>query len=177
VNFFDGGTLWVPVIGWSPNTMNALAYSIVTASAAGLLMGFAMKPGGALADRPIGPQILISGANNRVIDNDGWYADSGLGAYTGQVPEYVLGTDWTQPQTYDVAYADVAPMAEATPVADDEAPASRPDPNPVQTVYVAAPAPMKAHNPSEDGDILAGLHDDDPQVVDVSDNSGDAQTS
>jgi len=152
--------------------MNALAYSIVTASVAGLLAGFAMKPGSALADRPIGPQILISGANNRVIDNDGWYANAPFGNYNGQVPEYVLGTDWTHPQTYDAAYVEppATPDPAETAVADTGdfvAPIEIP----------AEPRVTKAHLPSEDGDILAGVHDDGPQVIHVSATDDDAQTS
>ena len=155
--------------------MNALAYSIVTAATAGLLMGFAMKPGGALADRPIGPQILISGANNRVIDNDGWYANSQLASYNGQTPEYVLGTDWTHPQTYEVAYADTAEAPAAAPVEDAVADAGD-FATPVEVP--AEPKLVKAHTPSQDGDILAGLHDDDgPQVIHISATEDDTQAS
>ncbi|MGE5501358.1 MAG: hypothetical protein ACM3W4_05480 [Ignavibacteriales bacterium] len=152
--------------------MNALAYSIVTASVAGLLTGFAMKPGDALADRPIGPQILISGANNRVIDNDGWYADTQLANYNGQVPEYVLGTDWTQPRTYETAYSETtpAPITVETAAADPDdfaAPLDTPE----------QPRVTRAHLPSEDGDILAGVHDDGPQVIHISATDDDAQAS
>jgi hypothetical protein len=153
--------------------MNALAYSILTASVAGLLAGFAMKPGGALADRPIGPQILISGASNRVINEDGRYAQARLASYNGQTPEYVLGTDWTQPPAYDVAYADPAaePVLEtaAADPGDFVAPVEIPE----------QPKLAKAHMPSEDGDILAGLHDDGPQVIYVSATSDedDSQAS
>lgn len=153
--------------------MNALAYSIMTAGVAGLLAGFAMKPGGALADRPIGPQILISGANKRVIDNDGWYANAPLGGYNGQVPEYVLGTDWSQPQTYEAAYVD--PIPAPAPI---ETTAAEPGDFVAPAPISEQPKAAKAHVPSEDGDILAGLHDDDgPQVIYVSSTSDDAQAS
>lgn len=151
--------------------MNALAYSIVTASVAGLLTGFAMKPGDALADRPIGPQILISGANNRVIDNDGWYADTHFISYNGQMPEYVLGTDWTQPRPYDVAYTDATAAAPVETVAVDPGDFAAPVEIP------AEPKVTTAHLPSEDGDILAGLHDDGPQVIHLSATDDDAQAS
>ena len=154
--------------------MNALAYSIVTASVAGLLAGFAMKPGGALADRPIGPQILISGASNRVIDEDGWYAQARLASYDGQTPEYVLGTDWTQPPAYDVAYADEAAPAEAVQetVADEPGDFAAP-------VKVSSPPQIveKPRYPSEDGDILAGLGDHGPKAIEVSATADDALTS
>ena len=152
--------------------MNALAYSIVTASVAGLLAGVAMKPGDALADRPIGPQILISGASNRVINEDGWYANSSMANYNGQIPEYVLGTDWTQPQTYEATYTD-ATVTAAAPIetADDAG-------NYVAPVEIpASPKLAKAHLPSEDGDILAGMHDDGPQVIHLSATDDDAQAS
>lgn len=158
--------------------MNALAYSIVTASVAGLLTGFAMKPGDALADRPIGPQILVSGANNRVIDNDGWYADTQLVAYNGQVPEYVLGTDWTQPQTYNVAYVDEAPQA--APAVEDVAVAVADPSGFAAPVKISSPPnATKTHLPSEDGDILAGLHDAGGSgVIEVSATADDdTQTS
>jgi hypothetical protein len=162
--------------------MNALAFSILTASVAGLLTGVAMKPGTALADRPIGPQILVSGANNRVINADGWYAAPQLTGYNDQVPQYVLGTDWTQPSTYAVAYADELPQAE--PVADvevtDEVQVARNDGDFVAPVKVSSPPEVAtpAHYPSQDGDILAGLHDaGGPSAIEVSAAPGDTQTS
>jgi len=152
--------------------MNALAYSIVTASVAGLLAGVAMKPGNALADRPIGPQILVSGANNRVINADGWYAAPQLTGYNGQVPQYVLGTDWTQPPAYDVAATEQLPQAE--PVAEVEV--AQDDGDYVAPVKVSSPPQIatRAHYPSQDGDILAGLHD---EAVAASATPDDAQTS
>lgn len=146
--------------------MNAMVYSIVTAAVAGLLTGFAMKPGSALADRPVGPQILISGANNRTVDNDGWYATSQLASYNGQLPEYVVGSDWMQRRSYDVADTAPAPVEEAAA-----------DPGDFAAPMEAPAEPKKVHTPSQDGDILAGLHDDDgPQVIRLS-ATDDAQAS
>lgn len=138
--------------------MNALAYSIMTASVAGLLAGVAMKPGDALADRPVGPQILVSGANNRVINADGWYAAPQLAGYSGQVPQYILGADATQQPAYDVASIDEAPQAEPAAevqVASDDGDFASP-------VKVSSPPQVATpvHYPSQDGDILAGLHDE-----------------
>jgi hypothetical protein len=135
-----------------------------------------MKPGNALADRPIGPQILVSGANNRVINADGWYAAPQLAGYNGQVPQYVLGTDWTQPATYNVAATEQLPQAE--PVAEVEV--AQDDGDFAAPVKVSSPpqvATTRAHYPSRDGDILAGLHDDSPQAVAASTTTDDAQTS
>ena len=156
--------------------MNALAYSIVSASVAGLLVGAAIKPGDALADRPIGPQILISGASNRVIDEDGWYAQAQLASYNGQVPEYVLGTDWTLPPAHDVA--DVDETAQAPVAAVEEAVADEPG-DFAAPVKVSAPPTVAAapRYPSEGGDILAGLGDHGPGVIEVSATADDSVTS
>ncbi|HEX6859889.1 MAG TPA: hypothetical protein VF138_06785 [Caulobacteraceae bacterium] len=125
----------------------------------------------ALADRPIGPQILISGASARTIDNDGWYSDVDMTSYSGEVPDYVLGTDWTRPVAYDSgeAYVEYVSNVEETRKAPAPAtpavythPIKKPKPKPIQVSY-----------PSQDGDILAGLHDgwprSEPQVVEIDD--------
>jgi hypothetical protein len=153
--------------------MNALHYSIATAAMAGLLTGGVMKLGpNALADRPIGPQILVSGASKRVIDANGWYADVQFAGYNGEVPDYVLGTDWTQPQVYDVAFEDEAysytPADELAPAQIEKAVLVEDTPRteePAQT--------MEVSYPSVDGDILGGLHDEPsaPQVVQIAADS------
>jgi hypothetical protein len=62
------------------------------AAAAGLLMGAAAKPDLAAGDRPEGPQILAgwSGVRSTGPFDDG----ATLASYNGQIPDYVLGTDW-----------------------------------------------------------------------------------
>lgn len=155
--------------------MRAVYVSIASACLAGIMTGGAMKLGpDALADRPIGPQILISGATNRTINNDGWYSDVNLTSYTGEVPEYVLGTDWTRPVAYDggdEAYVEYVSNVEEAQKAPAPATVA------VYTHPVKKPQPPKAVKisyPTEDGDILAGLHDGwpttEPQVVEIDDD-------
>lgn len=146
--------------------MKALSYAIATAAFAGLLTGGAMKLGpDALADRPTGPQILISGASKRVIDTNGWYADARLMSATGEVPEHVLGTDWTQPVSYDVAYEEPLPVEE--PYVEQAAY------EPPAVKVTNPPEPVEVAYPSVDGDILAGLHEAPApdQVVEVGPDS------
>lgn len=153
--------------------MTALKYSIATAAIAGLLTGGVMKLGpDALADRPNGPQILVSGASKRVIDANGWYADVQFAGYDSEVPAYVLGTDWTQPRVQDIAFEDESydyipadelaePQIEKAVYVEDE-------------VKVTTPAePQRVAYPSADGDILAGLRDEPApaQVVEIETDS------
>ena len=156
--------------------MKALYLSLVSASVAGFLTGGVMKLGpDALADRPVGPQILLSGAANRVIDNDGWYADAILMSYSdAQVPEYVVGTDFTQPASYeydatdyDSGYNLVAyPNGDTRKVPAPATPAvyTHPvKPKPDKPRVVEAP-----RYPSIDGDVVGGASSwSQPQVVDL----------
>lgn len=64
------------------------------AAAAGLIMGAAMKPDLRADDRPEGPQIFAgwSGARSTgPFDHASPYA-----VYAGEIPDYVIGTDWLQ---------------------------------------------------------------------------------
>lgn len=151
--------------------MKALHYSIVSACVAGILAGGAMKLGpDTLAERPIGPQILISSATNRVIDNDGWYAEAILTNYSGEIPEYVLGTDSTRPFIYDVAYEPV----EYTYVEEETAKAPPPATPAVYTRPVVKETkpdkPQPVSYPSLDGDIVGEIRNGWPapaQVVQI----------
>jgi len=153
--------------------MKPLHYSLATAAIAGLLAGGVMKLGpDALADRPGGPQILVSTASKRVVDNNGWYADTQLIGHNGEIADYVLGTDWTSPASYDAAVVDYGhheyePLPEEQPVevVEHEAAAEAAAPEPVvETASVSYP--------SMNGDILGGLSGwPPPAQVDVSDES------
>ena len=92
------------------------------ALAAGLLLGAAMKPDLAAFERPEGPQIISQGPQagpTGPFDDRLTYA-----GYSGQIPDYVLGTDWkklveaplpaAEPEP-DVTYYD-------SPVLDEEPP-------------------------------------------------------
>ena len=62
------------------------------AAAAGLLMGAVTKPDLRADDRPEGPQILAGWAGARP---PGPFDDGAtVASYQGQLPDYVLGTDW-----------------------------------------------------------------------------------
>jgi len=140
--------------------MKALHLSIATAALAGLLSGGVMKLGPeALADRPAGPQILISGASKRVIDGNGWYADAQLIGSTGEVPEYVIGTDWTRPVE--------APYEEASYDVPAEEPAVEEAAYVPPVTVTTPPEPTLVSYPSVDGDILAGLHETPAQTAEV----------
>jgi hypothetical protein len=67
------------------------------AAAAGLLMGAAAKPELNVDDRPEGPQIMAgwSGVRSTGPFDDG----ATFASYNGQIPDYVLGTDWKKSLT------------------------------------------------------------------------------
>jgi hypothetical protein len=85
---------------------------------AGLLMGAAMKPNLDADDRPVGPQILAgwSGARSTGPFEDG---AASFAAYSSQIPDYVIGTDWRKALAQPIAYAE---PQERMQVADAEAP-------------------------------------------------------
>lgn len=90
------------------------------ALAAGLLMGAAAKPDLAADDRPEGPQIMAGwpGARSTGPFDDG----ATFASYKGQLPDYVLGTDWKkslappplprEPREERLARNDDAPLPE-----------------------------------------------------------------
>jgi hypothetical protein len=80
------------------------------AAVAGLLMGAVARPDLRADDRPEGPQILTvaGGARSTGPFDDG----QSFASYRGQVPDYVLGTDWKK-----ATAAPSAQMAEAPPPA------------------------------------------------------------
>jgi len=136
--------------------MTPLKMSVASAVIAGLLTGGVMKLGpDALADRPTGPQILVSGEARRAIDADGWYADTQMISSNGEIPEYVLGTDWTQ-----VVGSDAPVYEDYTyePVAEERAPTIEEAAYPTTVKIVSAPDDAdEVAYPSEKGDILGGL--------------------
>ena len=130
--------------------MKALFYGIAISAAAGLLTGGFMRYSERPWDEiPEGPQILVSGPSARNADPGG-YGGAVLTGYSGEVPEYVVGTDWLQPAVYEVAYDEPAyePVVYEHPIreAATETPVQAPAPEMTRTVY-----------PSVDGNVLAGL--------------------
>ena len=113
----------------SNHDLKILIQGVAGVAACGLLMGAAMQPN--LDEHAVeGPQILAPAGGAR---GDGPAGDAGIGAYAGQLPEYVTGTDWTRPPP--VQYAADTPVADDTDVvvlaADD-------DPQPVPAATRAA---------------------------------------
>lgn len=148
----------------------ALYYSIASAAFAGLLTGGVMKLGpDALAEHG-GPQILITGSGKRVADQGYDRAGALFTSHNGQIPEYVVGTDWTQPQSVmagDVYAYDVYQQA-AYDEADSYAPtAPAPNPNIDDAVFVAPvkisspPKPKPVSYPSVDGDVVGDADEDE----------------
>jgi hypothetical protein len=109
------------------------------AVAAGLLMGAAMKPDLEADNRPAGPQVIAEGPQappSGPFDDRAAYA-----SYGGQIPDYVLGTDWKKLPQAPVTggrYDDYDRYAAA-----DEAPAAE--------VGTYTPAVYHADDPSIDG--------------------------
>ena len=83
--------------------MRALMVSAATAVIGGLLMGAAIRPTESdLHEEPVGPQIISDGA---------WEGDiAAVGSVyrrVGPLPDYVIGTDWAHPKTYEPQIAAV----------------------------------------------------------------------
>jgi hypothetical protein len=106
-------------------------------------MGAAMKPDLAADDRPAGPQVIAEGPQ---APPSGPFDDRAAHAsYGGEIPEYVLGTDWkklTQAQSTGGLYLDDGYAAAA-----DEAPAAE-----VGTYAAAVYREPAAASASLDGD-------------------------
>jgi hypothetical protein len=86
--------------------LKRIAAGVAVACTAGLLMGAALRPDLDEHDAA-GPQMLMGDGGPRKV-----FAayDQGMAAYSGQVPEYVVGTDWTRPRA----------MPEPRPVAAED---------------------------------------------------------
>jgi hypothetical protein len=118
------------------------------AAVAGLLFGGAMKPNLRGDERPEGPQIFTgwSGARSTGPFDDGLT----LAYWQGQIPDYVVGTDWKQ----QIAWREEPDVIEAVPytdyiASDEEAPEpvqyamtrwDEPPPEPVQFPSLAGGA-------------------------------------
>ena len=100
----------------------AFYYSIASAAVAGLLFGGVMKLGPDALAETGGPRILVTGVGKRAVAPE--YNSGGVlfASRNGEIPEYVIGTDWTQPVDFALAgavdfYGDprVATAIERTP--------------------------------------------------------------
>lgn len=95
------------------------------ALAAGILLGGAMQPQLYEGDRPAGPQMVADFAGER--STGPFDPGTTFAAYHGNIPDYVLGTDWKKSMAWPpeeraavstaaVSHEDAAPAPEATPV-------------------------------------------------------------
>jgi hypothetical protein len=119
---------------------------------AGLGLGALMRPDLSGDDRPAGPQIVDEAADAAPAPID----DSlRLTRYTGKIPDYVLGTDWTRPRALAPPPAPYA-TREPTAAADEpvgrvrlprslrEAAAAYEDPEPAEKTVLVATADLDA---------------------------------
>ncbi|MDP3854311.1 hypothetical protein [Phenylobacterium sp.] len=130
----------------TPVIDRSAAIGVALFTLVGVGVGLAMKPGAQELIGPEGPQSLmpISGARAQFASNQSAFA-----GYRYGIPDYVIGTDWLQPEVPEAPAEDV--------VADDEPAAYRP----TQFVTVADRepepdyAPPPPRYPSVTGDIYA----------------------
>lgn len=90
---------------------------------AGLLMGAVAKPDLASDDRPAGPQMMAGWSGTR---STGPFDDGAtFAAFNGQIPDYVLGTDWKK--SLEPVYApDPEPRVRETRLARNDDPPELP---------------------------------------------------
>lgn len=127
--------------------MKALFLGLSVATVMGLSAGGAMKP--VTTDFQGGPQSLapVSGhrARRAIDETTSWTS------YGGNIPDYVIGTDWIAP---DMSMAAAALDPEPEPSAPD---AKTPERVVVEVGKVEEPPAPPTHYPSTGGDILAGM--------------------
>lgn len=132
---------------FKPREKKAILLGTGVALAAGLLMGAAMQPELIFdADSPGGPQMMAGSASLR---GSGPYDGmASFSSYSGEVPDYVIGTDSLTPMTWP---DDLAPDYR---VADYSA-YGQPQPEPVRMAAQARqdPPSTPAEYPSERGGV------------------------
>jgi hypothetical protein len=104
--------------------VKALGIGAGMALVAGLLMGAVAKPDLGWDDRPAGPQILAGWGGGR---STGPFDDgASFASYKGQIPDYVLGTDWKRALNPPAMTAEPSPEARETRMAAAEEPPDLP---------------------------------------------------
>jgi len=123
--------------------MKALIIGIAISVLAGVAAGDAMRPVLAVAPPPMEPVAWGAGPPS--------YADSaGVWTGRGQVPDYVVGTDWLPRPPDPIVLPDVT-----WPEMERPEPAAAPPA--VDAAWRDGPTPPAPAYPSEQGDILAGV--------------------
>jgi hypothetical protein len=118
------------------------------AVALGVLAGAAMRPDFG-RERVLGPQYVSADGS---VHEASYRPDPGVSVYGGRIPDYVIGTDWTQPRR-ETAYASASSAPREDPVvftSDDE-----PPPSPMVMTYRTWREPPREASsyPSVDGDV------------------------
>lgn len=150
----------------------AFYYSIASAAVAGLLFGGALKLGPEALAETGGPRMLITGTGKRVIAQEHGSGGVLFASRDGEIPEHVIGTDWTQPvdlipaaDVYEYEYAeadhgDAEPAPEAAPQIDHAAFAA--------PVKISSPPTLKPVSyPSIDGDVVGDREAPDAALTQV----------
>ncbi|CAN5478311.1 hypothetical protein BH10PSE5_BH10PSE5_16510 [soil metagenome] len=122
-------------------------YGMAIATVAGLILGGASKPDIREMTDLDGPQLLSGQSGERL--GPGFRQTASWTGYNGQVPDYVIGTDWTRPAPVEMARAE--PEPEPARAVHEDAPVRW-----TPAKYESEPAPPPSY-PSMGGDILAGL--------------------
>jgi hypothetical protein len=144
--------------GTETSKVKALLGGACVALVAGLLMGAVAKPDLGYDGRPAGPQMLAAwgGARSSGPFDDG----EAFANYKGQIPDYVLGTDWKRALNPPVEMAEPSPLPREPKVAAiDTAPdlpvthAAYDDPPPEAPSY-----PSLQGGQSNDADLLPPAH-------------------
>jgi len=139
--------------------VKALLGGAGVALAAGLLMGAAARPDLGGDDRPAGPQILAGWGGGRAtgpFDDGAAFAN-----YKGQIPDYVLGTDWKRSLNPPAQIAEPSPLPRETRMAAVEPPPEAPV---THVAYDEPPPPPPPSYPSLQGgqtygaDLLPPAH-------------------
>ncbi|MDP1618781.1 hypothetical protein [Phenylobacterium sp.] len=92
--------------------MQALFHGITVAAATGLLLGASFKPDLTYDEAMLGPQIHLPAAGDRA---DWPEPQAYASAQAGQVPDYVIGYDWTHRDDPAVVAVDYGPAPLAEP--------------------------------------------------------------
>ena len=153
----------------SNQDLKALFQGAAGVAASGLLMGAVMHPNLNAGDKPAGPQMLLAGGGPR---GGGYAADPGVGAYGGQVPDYVIGADWTRPPATYAEVPQESDQGEAVVFTSDG------EPPPVTTTRSEWREPPRepVDYPSASGGVTyeANLPPPPPAPADDSDTGADA---
>lgn len=126
--------------------MRVLFLGMSVATVIGLSAGGAMKP--VLEDFVGGPQTQLAAAARRAAP--AWREAGSWTSYNGDIPDYVIGTDWISANAAMAA-------AEPTPAPPEPEPQREPPEPFAQHVALEEAPPPPPRYPSAAGDILAGM--------------------